>query len=87
MTCDLMGSMQRAWLCAGNGYLIDDTLDGEDDPYLLVPEDERPILALPPGRSGREYEIMFGWAMIELVRLRLGWLAVLRHVMRLGDAA
>jgi hypothetical protein len=86
MTCDNMGPMQRLWLCAGCGYLIDETLGAEHGPYLLTPDDERPVLCVPPGRSAGEYELAFGWAMSEVKIQHLGWLETYRRLCRLLDA-
>lgn len=83
MNGDLMGGMARAWLVAGCGAMIDETLGGEDGPYLLLPEDQRPVLCLPPGRGAAEYEVMFGWAMAEMRQQRDGWLALLRGLIAL----
>lgn len=83
MNGDLMGAMARAWLCAGCGAMIDETLGGQDGPYVLLPEDERPVLCLPPGRRAAEYEVMFGWAIAETRHQRDGWLALLRGVIDL----
>lgn len=84
MIGDQMGEMRRAWLCCGLGCMVDPTLKRHDLPYLLAPEDERPVLCLPPGRNTAEYELMFGWGMAQLLRERHGWLEVVRRVARLA---
>lgn len=78
-----MGAMRRAWICAGCGYMIDATLNKDDAAYLLAPEDDRPVLCLPPGRSEADYETMFGWAISELEHQQCGWLGLLRGVIAL----
>lgn len=79
-----MGGKQRAWACAGYGWMLDYTVDA---PMVMVAEGERPVLCLPPGLTFEESERAFAWAMTELYEQRYGWLALLRMVVGLVDVA
>lgn len=80
MSCDLMGSKQRAWLCAGNGSIFDPVAR---KPSLLCAIGERPILVIPDTYGPAEIELAFGWAMADLREQSQGWLGLLRGLLRL----
>lgn len=82
MSCDLMGNKQRAWLCAGCGYIRD--RKGRK-PRLLWAEGERPILTIPARYDEVDIEVAFGWAIAELAERRRGWLGMMGRVIIMSD--
>lgn len=76
---DQMGPKERAWRVAGYAVLVDE--DGDDAEVIAV-GDELPVLSLPLALSRDEQsrEYVFGWAMIELVSQRIGWLGLVRRL-------
>lgn len=83
MTTDMMGAMQRAWLCAGFGWFAD----------VAIPEGaldlagDRPVLCLPGSYLDDpvRLEEAFGWAMCELRRRRFGWMSIVQRLCEMAE--
>lgn len=80
-----MGGKFRAWACAGFGWVIDDEAAGIAAVEVLFADGERPVLVLPPGLTHDESEVVFGWALTEVYEQQLGWLTMLRAVLRFSS--
>lgn len=83
MTADMMGAMQRAWLCAGFGWFADPAISER----ALDTAGERPVLCLPTSYLSDPIRVedAFAWGMCELRRRRNGWLALLRRLRDIED--
>jgi hypothetical protein len=85
MAADEVGPMERAWIVAG--FRSMDSADWTD-PEVFAHPDEKPVLMVPEQwiREGRR-DLAFAAGMAKVFYRRYGWLALVRVLVHLDDAA